>query len=151
MKYDEIKSQLERILKQPIVDYRPASGLFIKGLADNVQIPDAIVCWLENGDQIIYIPHVSDDYTMGEYWRDVKPILKQQHDERVAKNPDRIEYAIQQFEKYEIQYELKNQGNGHFHCWRKSDNKLFQFWAGTGKILGYNNRGIALLIKELLK
>ena len=94
---------------------------------------------------------MSDDYTMGEYWRDIKPELKKKHDERVTKTPDRIEYAIQQFEKYEIQYELKNQGNGHFQCWRKSDNKLFQFWAGTGKILGYNNRGISLLIKELLK
>ena len=60
MKYDEIKSQLERILKQPIVDYRPASGLFIEGLADNVQIPDAIVCWLENGDQIIYNSDILD-------------------------------------------------------------------------------------------
>lgn len=146
-----MKSQLERILKPSIVDCRPASGLFIEGLSDDVQIPNAIVCGLKNGDQIIYIPHVSDDHTIDEYWRDVKPVLKQQYDERVAKNSDRIEYAIQQFEKYEISYKLKNQGNGHFHCWRKSDNKLFQFWASTGKILGYNNRGIALLIKELLQ
>ena len=36
-------------------------------------------------------------------------------------------------------------------CFRKSDNKLFQFWASTGKILGYRNRGIKLLIRELLK
>ena len=151
MTYADIRKQAGKVINQNIVDYRPASGLFIEGMDDHQQIPMAIICWLENGDQIIYISHVSDDYTMGEYWRDVKPILKQQHDERVAKNPDRIEYAIQQFEKYEIRYELKNQSNGHFHCWRKSDNKLFQFWAGTGKILGYNNRGIALLIKELLK
>lgn len=94
---------------------------------------------------------MSDDYTMGEYWRDIKPELKKKHDERVAKNPDRIEYAIQQFEKNGIKYELKNTATGHFHCRRKSDNKLYQFWASTGKILGYNNRGIKLLIKELLK
>ena len=76
---------------------------------------------------------------------------KKKHNERVSKTPDRIEYAIQQFEKNGIRYELKNRGIGHFHCWRKSDGKLYQFWAGTGKILGYRNRGIHLLIRELLK
>lgn len=94
---------------------------------------------------------MSDDYTMGEYWRDIKPELKKRHTERVSKTPNRIEYAIQQFEKREIKYQLKNETIGHFHCWRKSDGRLFQFWASTGKIMGYNNRGIHLLIKELLK
>jgi hypothetical protein len=74
---------------------------------------------------------------------------EQMHRERVAKNPDRIEYAIQQFESHSIRYELKNQEIGHFHCWRKTDNKLFQFWASTGKILGRNIRGIHTLIKLL--
>lgn len=94
---------------------------------------------------------MSDDYTMGEYWRDIKPELKNKHTARVSKTPNRIEYAILQFEKNEIEYQLKNETTGHFHCWRKSDGRLFQFWAGTGKIMGYNNRGIHLLIKELLK
>lgn len=76
---------------------------------------------------------------------------QEKHKERVAKNSDRIEYAIKQFEKNDIEYQLKNEAIGHFHCWRKSDGKLYQFWAGTGKILGYNNRGIHLLIRELLK
>lgn len=76
---------------------------------------------------------------------------KEKHDERVAKNSDRIQYAIEQFEKNNIEYRLLNTSTGHFHCWRKSDGRLFQFWAGTGKILGYNNRGIHLLIRELLK
>lgn len=76
---------------------------------------------------------------------------KEKHDERVSKNPNRIDYAIEQFKKNDIEYQLKNESIGHFHCWRKSDGKLFQFWAGTGKILGYNNRGIHLLIRELLK
>nr|DAH38973.1 MAG TPA: hypothetical protein [Caudoviricetes sp.] len=50
-----------------------------------------------------------------------------------------------------IRYELKNAQTGHFHCWRKSDNKLFQFYAGTGKIQGEEyRRGIACLI-HLLK
>lgn len=88
---------------------------------------------------------------MREVFEVLKEEGKKKHDERVAKNPDRIEYAIQQFEKNGIRYELKNEGIGHFHCWRKSDGRLYQFWAGTGKILGYRNRGIHLLIRELLK
>ena len=60
----------------------------------------------------------------------------------------RIEYAIRQFEKNGIMYSLKNAENGHFHCWRKSDNKLFQFWASTGKIQGFEfERGIHALVK----
>lgn len=75
---------------------------------------------------------------------------EQKHKERVAKNPDRIEYAIKQFEKHDIEYELKNSQTGHFHCYRKSDDKLFQFYAGTGKIQGFNNvRGIHALIRIL--
>lgn len=76
---------------------------------------------------------------------------EEQHKERVAKNPNRIDYAIRQFEKNNIEYRLLNPSNGHFHCWRKVDGKLFQYWAGTGKILGYRNRGIHLLMRELLK
>ena len=77
---------------------------------------------------------------------------EQKHEERVAKNPDRIEYAIKQFVKHDIEYELKNAQTGHFHCRRKSDDKLFQFYAGTGKIQGFNNsRGIHALIRMLEK
>ena len=76
---------------------------------------------------------------------------EEKHKERVAKNPNRIQYAIEQFEKHDIEYQLLNVSTGHFHCRRKCDDKLFQFWAGTGKILGYQNRGIHLLIRELLK
>ncbi len=66
------------------------------------------------------------------------------------KNPERVEYAIKQFEMNNIEYSLKNVQAGHFHCRRKSDDKLFQFWAGTGKIMGYDNiRGIHALIKLL--
>lgn len=75
---------------------------------------------------------------------------EEKHKERVAKNPSRIEYAIEQFEKHDIAYDLKNNQTGHFHCWRKSDDKLFQFYAGTGKIQGFNNvRGIHALIRML--
>lgn len=76
---------------------------------------------------------------------------EEKHKEQVAKNSDRIQYAIEQFEKHDIEYRLLNEQTGHFHCWRKCDGKLYQYWAGTGKILGYKNRGIHLLIRELLK
>lgn len=75
---------------------------------------------------------------------------KEQHKKRVADNPDRIQYAIEQFEKHNIEYVLKNETTGHFHCRRKSDDKLFQFYAGTGKIMGLENkRGIHSLIRLL--
>lgn len=80
----------------------------------------------------------------------IRLYAKAVHDERVAKNPDRISYAIQQFENHGIEYVLKNEQTGHFHCRRKSDDKLFQFYAGTGKIQGENNRrGIHALIRLL--
>lgn len=70
------------------------------------------------------------------------------HRQRVAKNPDRIAYAVKQLEQHGIEYTLKNEATGHFHCHRKTDDKLIQFWAGTGKIMGYTNlRGIHNLIR----
>ncbi len=75
---------------------------------------------------------------------------EQQHRERVAKTPDRVAYAIKQLEAAGIEYELKNVQTGHFHCRRKSDDKLFQFYAGTGKIQGETSRrGIHALVKIL--
>ena len=63
-----------------------------------------------------------------------------------------IVYAIQQFEAHGIEYALKNEQTGHFHCWRKSDGKLFQFYAGTGKIQGCDRaHGIHALIRLLKK
>lgn len=75
---------------------------------------------------------------------------EEKHRERVGKNPDRIAYAIQQFQDNNIEFSLKNSINGHFHCWRQSDGKLFQFYAGTGKIQGFDRlRGVHALIKLL--
>ena len=68
----------------------------------------------------------------------------------VTKNHEQITYAIKQFEAHGIEYQLKNEQTGQFHCWRKSDNKLFQFYAGTGKIQGFAQvRGIHTLIQML--
>ena len=84
--------------------------------------------------------------------KDEMELLKEAHIRRMNKTPNRIEYAINKFEENGIEYRLLNESIGHFHCRRKSDDKLFQFWAGTGKIMGYDNiRGINAFIKELLK
>ena len=85
-----------------------------------------------------------------EDFEGIREYAKEQHAKRVADNPNRIQYAIEQFEKHEIEYTLKNEQTGHFHCRRKSDDKLFQFYAGTGKIMGYDKaRGIHALIRLL--
>jgi hypothetical protein len=85
-----------------------------------------------------------------EDFEGIKQHAREQHEKRIADNPNRIRYAIEQFQKHNIEYTLKNEQTGHFHCRRKSDDKLFQFWAGTGKIIGYENkRGIHTLIKLL--
>ena len=105
-----------------------------------------------------------DDDTMRPEMQALKEIAKQKHTERVAKTPNRIEYAKQQFEKNNIKYTIKNFSNGHIHCFDYQGN-LFQFWASTGKIyydkkveqkrkLKYNCRdlrGIHNLIKLLVK
>jgi hypothetical protein len=85
-----------------------------------------------------------------EDFEGIRNHAKEQHDKRVADNPNRVQYVIEQFQKHNIEYTLKNEQTGHFHCRRKSDDQLFQFWAGTGKIMGYENkRGIHALIKLL--
>lgn len=83
---------------------------------------------------------------MGEMFQ----LYREKHKQRIDKNPNRIVYAIEQFNKNNIEFELKNEATGHFHCRRKSDDKLFQFYAGTGKIQGYDDkRGIHSLIRLL--
>jgi hypothetical protein len=75
---------------------------------------------------------------------------KEKHKERVAKNGDRIAYAIEIFKVNNIEFVLKNPTTGHFHCRTYHTDSLMQFWAGTGKILGRKERGIHNLIRILL-
>lgn len=83
-----------------------------------------------------------------ELYDGLKALAKQNHRERVAKNPERIAYAIEQFESNGIRYALKNTEIGHFHAW-DAKGQLRQFWASTGKILGTHRRGIHNFIKIL--
>ena len=78
----------------------------------------------------------------------IRAHAKKVRQERVAKNGARIEYALKQLENVGLEYKLCNESNGHIQVRRCSDDKLINFWAGTGKIQGYNNvRGIHNLIR----
>jgi len=76
---------------------------------------------------------------------------KKQSKKTQAKNPnqERLQYAMAQLDKHGIEYVLKNEVSGHLHCRRKSDDSLMQFWAGTGKIMGCEAKGIHNLIELL--
>jgi|GEM_PF-4100697 len=62
---------------------------------------------------------------------------------------ERIQYAAEQLKTHNIEFSVKNEQTGHFHCRKKSDDKLVRFWAGTGKIMGCEMKGIHNLIKIL--
>ena len=85
---------------------------------------------------------------LAEYWKDVKPIYKQRHDERVAKTPDRIEYTIKKFTEKNIPFELKNEMTGQFNI--RKGKQIIVYYCSTGKILLNNKpkeaRGIAYVI-----
>jgi hypothetical protein len=61
----------------------------------------------------------------------------------------RLHYATEQLNKHNIEFSIKNEVSGHLHCRRKSDDTLVQFWVGTGKIMGHEERGIHNLIAIL--
>lgn len=71
--------------------------------------------------------------TLADYWRDVKPIIKELNDEKREENYEkRIEYAKEQFEKNNIPYKLCNAENGHFNLY-KDKKVVMSFWSWTGK------------------
>lgn len=87
---------------------------------------------------------------MTEFDNGYSDFARQMHRERVAKTPERVLYATKLFEEHGIRYELCDASRGHFHVWRKSDGKLFNFYAGTGKIAGYDRaRGVHTLVRMM--
>lgn len=115
--------------------------------------------WLEENP----LPELDkNDNSMRAEMQLLNAMAKFNHQQRVAKTPDRINYAKQQFENNNIKYTLKNNLTGHFHCFDNQGN-LFQFWCSTGKICYDKNveqkrnlkrycrewRGIKSLIKLL--
>lgn len=97
-----------------------------------------------------------DNDTLAEYWKDVKPILKQQNAEHREKHYDeRIKYAIKQFEENGIPYKLCNENNAHFNL-LKDKKVVMSFWSWTGKCyvpsIGFSdNIGIKNCIKKYEK
>lgn len=55
MKYSDLLKEAQSLVSETIVDYRPACGLYIDGMDDCEQIPNAIVCWTKNGSKFIYV------------------------------------------------------------------------------------------------
>ena len=95
---------------------------------------------------------------MAEYWKDVKPILKEINQEHRTKNYEkRIEYAIKRFEETGIPYKLCNENNAHFNL-HVNGKVGMSFWAWTGRFIftggveherydGAFNRGIENCIR----
>lgn len=74
---------------------------------------------------------------LSDYWKDVGPLLKERHTERVAKTPSRIDYSIKLFKKNGIPAELKSPSTGQFNI-RKGTN-IIVYYCSTGKVL-LNNK-----------
>lgn len=86
-----------------------------------------------------------------EDFEGLRQLAKANHDARVAKNPQRLEYAAEQLEKNGISYKICNDTIGQINCYFLNGTVL-TFYAGTGKIKGYENRrGIKNFIKMCVK
>lgn len=85
-----------------------------------------------------------------EDFEGIREHAKQQHAERVAKTPARLAYAIEQLEKSGLEYRVCNEKIGHIQVYGKYNDQLYNFWVGTGKIQGFESRGIHNLIRFAL-
>ena len=71
---------------------------------------------------------------------------KEMHKQRVAKNPQRLEYAIKLLNENGITFKVCNETTEQINCYFANGN-ILTFYAGTGKIKGYDRiRGIHALI-----
>lgn len=97
------------------------------------------------------------DDTLGDYWRDVSPILKEQARQKREDNFEkRLNFAIEQFEQNNIPYKLCNESIGHFNLLDSKGKLLMSFWSYTGKCYvpstGFSdNIGIRNCIKKYKK
>lgn len=56
MTYADILTEfISKFPNVEIDDYRPAWGLYIDGMDDCERIPNAIVVWLKDGSQVVYM------------------------------------------------------------------------------------------------
>lgn len=71
---------------------------------------------------------------------------KEMHKQRVAKNSQRIEYAVKLLKDNGITFKVCNEQTGQINCYFANGN-ILTFYAGTGKIQGRNDvRGIRSFI-----
>lgn len=61
----------------------------------------------------------------------------------------RIKYAIEHFEKYDIEVENIQHTNGEILIRSKETDELIAFYAGTGTVRGYDIKGIHNLITAI--
>lgn len=98
-----------------------------------------------------------DNDTLGDYWRDVSPHLKQlAREKRESCFENRLEYAKKQFEQNNIPYKLCNENIGHFNLYDSKGKMVMSFWSYTGKCYipstGFSeNIGIKNCIKRYKK
>lgn len=84
--------------------------------------------------------------TMGDMREFFEP-YKEMHKQRVAKNPERLEYAVKLLKENGINFKVCNKTTGQINCYLPSG-RCLTFYAGTGKIQGYKNeRGIRAFIR----
>lgn len=89
---------------------------------------------------------------MGDYWRDVSPMLmRQARDKRAREFDKRLAYAIKRFDEEMIPYKICNAANGHINLY-KDLKVIMSFWTYTGmiNIIGepsVDSRGIENCIK----
>ena len=82
-----------------------------------------------------------------EDFEGIREYAKKQHQERVAKNPERLEYAVKLLKENGITFKVCNETTGQINCYFANGNML-TFYAGTGKIQGYVSvRGIRAFIR----
>lgn len=70
---------------------------------------------------------------MSGYWKDVSQLKKQQHRERVAKTPNRIEWCQDQFKKQKLPFVLKNEETGQFNA--KKGKSTIIYYCSTGTVM----------------
>jgi hypothetical protein len=61
MTYKKLLKEAKKHIRTRIIDYKPASSIHIAGINDDSQIPNAIICWLKDGSQVVYISNAKEE------------------------------------------------------------------------------------------
>lgn len=81
-----------------------------------------------------------------EDWDGIREHARRQHQERVAKTPQRLEYATKLLKENNISFIVHHDATGQINAYFENG-RCLTFYAGTGKIKGYDNiRGIKAFV-----